>query len=157
MIRERIYNYQAYVTRIRDGDTMSSVIDLGCDVKINAVLRLEGVDTPELRNSDLELKAKALIATQAACAYILGATKLYNWEMPRVVDADAISLLSREAEDAREQVALLTPTIFVHTIKKESFGRYLATVENTEDFMTLNDYLLASGLATVYKRRRSRS
>lgn len=42
-----MYQYQATVTRIVDGDTIHAELDLGCDVRINLTLRLYGINAPE--------------------------------------------------------------------------------------------------------------
>lgn len=52
--------YKATVTRVVDGDTFDAVIDVGFDVKVVARIRLNGVDTPEVRGEERAegLKAK---------------------------------------------------------------------------------------------------
>ena len=42
-----MYEYQAYVERIVDGDTFEATVDLGFGVSIKQTFRLRGVDTPE--------------------------------------------------------------------------------------------------------------
>lgn len=46
---EPIYRYRAEVRQVVDGDTVDAVIDLGFYIKITERLRLEGLDTPEIR------------------------------------------------------------------------------------------------------------
>ena len=43
-----MYEYKAEITRVVDGDTVHARVDLGCDVHTDLVLRLAGIDTPEL-------------------------------------------------------------------------------------------------------------
>ena len=50
------------VLNVVDGDTLDVEIDLGFSIKIKQRLRLLGLDTAELRSSDPELRAKALLA-----------------------------------------------------------------------------------------------
>lgn len=42
-----MYEYEATVTRVVDGDTLDLIIDLGLDVFHNVRVRLYGVNTPE--------------------------------------------------------------------------------------------------------------
>ena len=48
--------YKAEVVRVVDGDTVVVDLDLGFDVKMQQYLRLEGIDTPEIRTKDLDEK-----------------------------------------------------------------------------------------------------
>jgi micrococcal nuclease len=43
------YQYRATVARVIDGDTAEVVVDLGFRVSVRAVLRLHGIDAPEVR------------------------------------------------------------------------------------------------------------
>jgi len=55
-----MYEYRATVTNVYDGDTATVNIDLGFDVILtDKRLRLRGVDTPEIRNKNLEEKKRA--------------------------------------------------------------------------------------------------
>lgn len=48
-----MYEYEAVVKSIYDGDTVTLDVDLGCFVwKANEKCRLYGIDTPELRGSE---------------------------------------------------------------------------------------------------------
>lgn len=50
-----MYTYNAFVTKVYDGDTITCDIDLGFKVTLkDQKLRLFGVDTPELRGKDKE-------------------------------------------------------------------------------------------------------
>ena len=52
-----MYEYNAKILRIVDGDTIDVDIDLGCGVWIHKErVRLEGIDTPESRTKDVEEK-----------------------------------------------------------------------------------------------------
>jgi micrococcal nuclease len=51
-IEDRLYTYNGRVTRVLDGDTIEAVIDLGFGVTTAQVLRLRGVDCPELVTKD---------------------------------------------------------------------------------------------------------
>lgn len=61
-----LYTYKATVDRVVDGDTLKVTIDLGFTVYWKSSCRFYGVNTPELKSKDAELKAKA----QAAKKYV---------------------------------------------------------------------------------------
>lgn len=53
---------RAWVRRVIDGDTVALTIDLGFNVAIWEHVRLDGIDTPEVRTRDLVEKAAGLKA-----------------------------------------------------------------------------------------------
>ena len=55
-----MYEYNAELIRIIDGDTIDCWIDLGFDIKVKERVRLAGIDAPETRTKDLEEKKKGL-------------------------------------------------------------------------------------------------
>ena len=57
-----MYEYNAVVTRVIDGDTIDVVVDLGFRVDHRTRVRLFGIDTPETRTRDLEEKARGFKA-----------------------------------------------------------------------------------------------
>ena len=57
-----MYEYQAELTRIVDGDTLDCIIDIGFSVFVKKRVRLYGIDTWESRTRDLDEKAKGLLA-----------------------------------------------------------------------------------------------
>jgi len=42
-----MYIFNAYVTRVIDGDTFEARVDLGFKISFNGIFRLNGIDTPE--------------------------------------------------------------------------------------------------------------
>ena len=57
-----LYFYKARCTNVVDGDTVDLDIDLGFNIHVNERVRLEGIDTPEVRTSDpLEKEAGILV------------------------------------------------------------------------------------------------
>jgi len=56
--------YNAEVKKVVDGDTFDIIIDLGFKVKLDARVRLYGVNTPESRTKDLEEKKMGLAAKE---------------------------------------------------------------------------------------------
>jgi micrococcal nuclease len=60
-----LYEYKAELVKVIDGDTIEVDFDLGFGVWLkNQRIRLAGIDTPEIRTSDKEMKAmgKAALA-----------------------------------------------------------------------------------------------
>jgi len=57
-----MYEYQAELLRVVDGDTLDCRIDLGFDVWVKKRVRLFGVNTPESRTRDLEEKKRGIAA-----------------------------------------------------------------------------------------------
>jgi len=51
-----MYEYNAKLIRVIDGDTIDALIDLGFNVWVKKRIRLYGIDTPETRTKDLEEK-----------------------------------------------------------------------------------------------------
>lgn len=46
------YTYEFKLDRVIDGDTVDTWVDLGFTVWVKVRFRLDGIDTPELRDSD---------------------------------------------------------------------------------------------------------
>ena len=57
-----MYEYNAKVDRVVDGDTIDVIIDLGFSVWKKIRVRMEGINTPESRTRDLEEKKRGLAA-----------------------------------------------------------------------------------------------
>ena len=65
-----MYEYQAKVTRIIDGDTVDVNVDLGFDVWLKSRVRLYGIDTPESRTRNKEEKYRGLLAKEYLKSWI---------------------------------------------------------------------------------------
>lgn len=61
-INKSMYEYNAELRRVVDGDTVDVTIDCGFNMHIKERVRLYGIDTPESRTRDLEEKARGLAA-----------------------------------------------------------------------------------------------
>lgn len=59
-----MYEYNAEITRVVDGDTLKALIDVGFHIHHDVTIRLFGIDTPEVRTKDLVEKAKGLKAKE---------------------------------------------------------------------------------------------
>ena len=57
-----MYEYNAIVDRVVDGDTIDCTIDLGFHTFRKIRVRMEGINTPESRTRDLEEKERGLAA-----------------------------------------------------------------------------------------------
>jgi micrococcal nuclease len=57
-----MYEYNAVLDRVVDGDTIDVNIDLGFNVWKKIRVRMEGINTPESRTRDLEEKKRGLAA-----------------------------------------------------------------------------------------------
>ncbi len=57
-----MYEYNATLVRVVDGDTVDAMIDLGMTVWIKKRIRFHGVDTWESRTRNKKEKAKGLLA-----------------------------------------------------------------------------------------------
>jgi micrococcal nuclease len=55
-----MYQYNASLLRVIDGDTIDAMIDLGFSVWVKKRIRLYGIDAPETRTRDLEEKERGL-------------------------------------------------------------------------------------------------
>jgi len=68
-----MYEYEAVITDVYDGDTVTATVDLGFDHHMgNTKLRLLGIDTPELRGGTARNKKKAREARDYLRSLILG-------------------------------------------------------------------------------------
>lgn len=59
-----MWEYKAKVIKVVDGDTIDVVVDLGFHVEMEMRLRLNGINTPEIRTKDLEEKRKGFEAKE---------------------------------------------------------------------------------------------
>lgn len=59
-----MYYYKATLEKVVDGDTIDVVIDLGFGIKKKTRLRLNGIDTPEIRTKNIDEKIAGLEAKQ---------------------------------------------------------------------------------------------
>ena len=59
-----MYEYDAKVLRVVDGDTVDALIDIGFSVWVKKRIRLHGINAPESRTRDL-IEKKAGLAAKA--------------------------------------------------------------------------------------------
>ena len=58
----KMYEYNATIRRVVDGDTVDVTLDLGFDILYNNRIRLHGINAPESRTTDQEEKVRGLAA-----------------------------------------------------------------------------------------------
>lgn len=107
----------AILLRVVDGDTLDVEIDLGWSMKLKERIRLERVDTPELRKA----------AEQKAGMWVKSSVEKFFETEKRII-------LTSMAYDRTGQV-------------RGKFGRTMAVVYRAHDMRCLNAYLLDSHLA----------
>ena len=59
---DKLYHYNATVSRVVDGDTIDVVLDLGFDITLKGRIRFQGINAPESRTRDAEEKVRGLEA-----------------------------------------------------------------------------------------------
>ncbi len=111
-MNEQLWNYQARVVRVVDGDTLLVELDTGFHSTRWEKLRLLGIDCPEVVGGD---KQAGLDAANFVRAWVASDTDTWPY--------------------------------LVHTVKTDSFGRYLATITRKADGVSLADALLEAGHA----------
>ena len=57
---DKLYHYNATVSRVVDGDTIDVVLDLGFDITLKGRVRFHGMNAPESRTKDAEEKMRGL-------------------------------------------------------------------------------------------------
>jgi micrococcal nuclease len=55
-----MYEYEATIIDVYDGDTVTALIDLGFSIYIKKRIRLNGIDTPEIRTLNIKEKEYGL-------------------------------------------------------------------------------------------------
>ncbi len=93
------YLYNAKITSVYDGDTVTADVDLGMKVWVKGVkLRLYGIDTPELRGDEREAgivsrdALRAKILHKEVVIHSLGRGKYGRWLAVVWVDDDNVNL-----------------------------------------------------------------
>lgn len=110
-----MYEYQASLMRVVDGDTIDVTVDLGFRIHREIRLRLQGIDTHEIHgvSKDSEEYQQGMTEKRFVEDWLqTGRTDEFNWPF------------------------------IIRTEKQGKFGRYLAEVERRSDRATLNDDLI---------------
>src|SRR5215207_4296576 len=116
-----LYEYEAVVISVHDGDTVRADIDLGFGIwKRNEPLRLLNLDAPEVYGEE---KPLGIVSRDALRDRILG---------------KAIVLRTVKPVDP-----------IVNHDKRDKYGRYLAVI--WDEFGCVNDWLIEAGYAVPYR------
>lgn len=121
-----MYEYNAVVDKVVDGDTIDCTIDLGFSTWKKIRVRLEGINAPESRTRDKEEKAKGLI-TKARLIEILN----YN-DNKCVLQVSGLGKFGRAL--ASVYVTSLSPT----------------SEDSSITLINVNQQLITEGLAVEY-------
>ena len=121
-----MYEYNAVVDKVVDGDTIDCTIDLGFSTWKKIRVRLEGINAPESRTRDKEEKAKGLI-TKARLIEILN----YN-DNKCVLQVSGLGKFGRAL--ASVYVTSLSP----------------ASEDSSITLINVNQQLITEGLAVEY-------
>lgn len=70
------YRFRILSFRVIDGDSVEAHLDLGLDIQSREVIRLLGVDAPEVRTRNLDEKARGIAAREWMKAKMEAAEKL---------------------------------------------------------------------------------
>ncbi len=69
---KKLFNYNAKVTNVVDGDTVDATVDLGFNVSTNVRIRLAGINAPEMKSSDKLEREMAELSKKFLSEKILG-------------------------------------------------------------------------------------
>ena len=75
-----MYNYNAKLDRVVDGDTVDAIIDLGFDVYVKKRIRLGGINAPESRTRNKVEKKLGLAAKERLIDILKGAANVFELE-----------------------------------------------------------------------------
>ena len=75
-----MYEYQAHILNVVDGDTFDAIIDLGFNVNTKQRFRMLGINAPETRTKDLDEKQAGLLAKE---------------ELKQLIEGKSVLLLSK--------------------------------------------------------------
>lgn len=102
-----MYEYQAKLIEVIDGDTIDVTVDLGFDMRRDIRLRLKGIDTAEIHGVDHDSSEyeRGIEQTEFVQAWFTQGQSMYDGEWPFIVETE----------------------------KRGKFGRYLAVIERKDN------------------------
>ena len=118
------YHYRCRLLDVIDGDTVELEVELGFHARLTVRVRLDGIDTPELKGKTIDERRMA---------------------------QDALALVAQWCEARADR-------IIVRTVKdsRDKFGRLLATLIDQDTGETVQQALIAAGLAVTYDGKTAR-
>ena len=75
-----MYQYNATLVRVVDGDTVDAMIDLGFDIQVKKRIRLAGINAPESRTRNKVEKKLGLAAKERLIELMEGAANVFEIE-----------------------------------------------------------------------------
>jgi len=130
-----MYQYNAVIRKIVDGDTVEIDIDLGLSAWVhNEKIRLYGIDTPEVygvKKGSAEWE-RGNLASEFVKKYLM----------------ENSQVIIETIKDKKEKYGRYLAVIFIQIDQSVLTG--LTEIRNIRDFYCLNDILIAKGLAKKY-------
>ena len=133
-MKNKLYHYNAEVTRVVDGDTVDAFIDLGFDLHSKQRIRLFGINTPECRTRDKEEKVRGLAAKA---------------RLKELLKENKNKCVVRTQLDKKGKYGRLLGILYVDTVNS---GTQLDTATLEPTTTNLNKVLLEEGHAVEYKK-----
>jgi len=130
-----MYQYNAVIRKVVDGDTVEIDIDLGLSAWVhNEKIRLYGIDTPEVygvKKGSAEWE-RGNLASEFVKKYL----------------AENNQVIIKTIKDKKEKYGRYLALIFIQIDQSVLTG--LTDIRSIGDFYCLNDMLIAKGLAKKY-------
>lgn len=133
-MKNKLYHYNAEVTRVVDGDTVDAFIDLGFDLHSKQRIRLFGINTPECRTRDKEEKVRGLAAKE---------------RLKELLKENKNKCVVRTQLDKKGKYGRLLGILYVDTVNS---GTQLDTATLEPTTTNLNKVLLEEGHAVEYMK-----
>lgn len=106
-MQDKLYNYKAEIEEVIDGDTVDVKIDVGFSTFKKIRLRLNGIDTPEVRTSNDKEKKAGKLVSEFVRKMLRNSTDLY-------INTKKKGSFGRYLAD-----------IYIYRVEKCSFNQYL--------------------------------
>lgn len=129
-MQKQIYDYDAVVTRVIDGDTVETEVDVGFNLWLKRIrFRLVGVDTPELHDSDPVKREKANEAKQYTLEKLLGKSVYIVSEKDNEHDSFGRWLATIFLEDGTNFNATLLSEHLAEIWKNKDYTEYWESIK----------------------------
>lgn len=130
-----MYQYQAEIKKVVDGDTYEIDIDLGISIWVrNERVRLYGVDTPEVYG--VKIGSPEWMKGNEASEFV------------KSVLHEGDSVIVETIKDRKEKYGRYLAVVYVKIDQNILAG--LSNIRSVGEYYCINDILIAKGLARVY-------
>lgn len=129
----KTYNISS-IKKVLDGDTIDAVIDLGFDVMVMKRIRLYGIDAPETRTTDNEMKTFGKIAKE----------QVFNWCTKAMIDDNDNVRMEIIAHDTNDKYGRILGELLVYEDER---------ITNVNDWMVQNHYAIPFDGSTNKSKR----